>query len=250
MRLVVLGCCGAKAAAGRACSGYLLELDGRRLWLDAGGGTLSELLRHTRLDELDAIAISHLHADHWTDLPLAVHTLKQGEVERPVPVYGPHGFVDCVGVPLRDQLGSRDSVIEAHELEDRLEVPLTGVTITARAVDHGDTECFGFRVEGGETFAYSADTGPCDALGELAAGAALFLCEAGAASVESETHLTPEQAGEAADAAGAGTLVLTHLRADDDLEEAGERARGRFGGELVVARDGLEVRPRATARGR
>jgi ribonuclease BN (tRNA processing enzyme) len=248
--LHVLGCCGAKAAAGRACSGYLLELDGRRVWLDAGGGTLSELLRHTSLDELDAIAISHLHADHWTDLPLAVHTLKQGEVERPVPVYGPPGFVDRVGVPIRDQLGSRDSVVEAHELADGLEVALGGVTMTARAVEHGDLECFGFRVEGGETFAYSADTGPCDALGELAAGAGLFLCEAGAASVESDTHLTPEQAGETAAAAGVGTLVVTHLRADDDPLEVEERARSRFAGELVVARDGLEVRPRATARER
>jgi len=248
MRLVVLGCCGAQAAAGRPCSGHLLELDGRRLWLDAGGGTLAELLRHVDLHDLDAIALSHLHADHWTDLPLAVHTLKQGEVERPVPVYGPPGFVDQVGVPIRDQLGSRDSVVEAHDLEDGLRVELGGVVLTARAVEHADIECFGFRLEGGETFAYSADTGPCDALGELAAGADLFLCEAGATSVESDTHLTPEQAGEAAAAAGVGTLVLTHLRADDDPEEAAGRARSRFRGELVVARDGFEVRPRATAR--
>ncbi|MFH8498490.1 MBL fold metallo-hydrolase [Streptomyces coeruleorubidus] len=41
---------------------------GTRIWVDAGSGTLGPLQRHVRLEELDAIWISHLHADHSADL--------------------------------------------------------------------------------------------------------------------------------------------------------------------------------------
>ena len=45
-------------------------------------------------------------------------------------------------------------------------------------VDHYDIEAYGFRVEGDRVLAYSGDSGPCDALGELARDADLLLCEA------------------------------------------------------------------------
>src|SRR5436190_1050757 len=68
MELRVLGCAGGWPAAGRACSGYLAG-DGRtRVWLDAGAGTLAELVRHTALAGVDALWISHLHPDHCADL--------------------------------------------------------------------------------------------------------------------------------------------------------------------------------------
>ena len=52
------------------------------------------------------------------------------------------------------------------------------LTLTARAVVH-DVESYGLRAEcQGRVFAYSGDSGPCDALGQLAVGADLFLCEA------------------------------------------------------------------------
>ena len=50
--------------------------------------------------------------------------------------------------------------------------------ITTAHMNH-PVETFGFRVEhDGRVLAYSADTGPCDELGTLAAGADVLLCEA------------------------------------------------------------------------
>ena len=67
------------------------------------------------------------------------------------------------------------------------------------------------RVAGdGVSFAYSGDTGPCEALSELACKVDLLLCEAGASS-PAEYHLTPQQACEVAVAADVGELVLTHI---------------------------------------
>ena len=67
MRLTVLGSSGGYPAPGSACSGYLLEDADTRLWIDAGSGTFARLLEHCAPNELSAVLISHLHADHWTD---------------------------------------------------------------------------------------------------------------------------------------------------------------------------------------
>lgn len=228
------------AAAGRRCSGYLLELGGGRFWLDAGSGTLAELLRHSTLDELDAASIGHLHADHWTDLPLAVHTLQQiSSRPRPLPILGPRGFVDQVGVPLRKQLEAEDPVFEPHELQDRMTWRYGDVVLQAFAMEHGGIDAFGVRLDAdGASFAYSGDTGPCEALRELAHRADVLLCEAGAVDEPVSGHLTPEQAAATAQAAGAGRLVLTHLPAEADGDAVAARARAVFGGEVAVARDG------------
>ena len=76
-------------------------------------------------------------------------------------------------------------------------------------------ETFGFRVEqAGRALAYSADTGTCPALVELASQADVLLCEASFLTGPDpmpDMHLTARGAAEHAAAAGVGRLVLTHL---------------------------------------
>ena len=68
LQFTVLGCATPYPAVGNPCSGYLVASGATRIWMDAGSGTLGPLQEHARLDELDAIWISHLHADHCADL--------------------------------------------------------------------------------------------------------------------------------------------------------------------------------------
>src|SRR5262245_34000632 len=92
MRLTVLGSSGGYPAPGSACSGYLVEDGDSRLWVDAGSGTFARLLEHCSPDELSAVLISHLHADHWTDLIVGLHALQFAfKRDEPLPVYGPAG---------------------------------------------------------------------------------------------------------------------------------------------------------------
>ena len=73
MRLTILGNNGPYPAPGGACSGYLLESDSGRtsLLLDCGPGVLAQLTQRVAVEDLDAIALSHLHYDHMSDmLPL------------------------------------------------------------------------------------------------------------------------------------------------------------------------------------
>ena len=67
---------------------------------------------------------------------------------------------------------------------------------------------------GGSTLVYSADTGECDALVELARGADVLLCEASVGPDEQQVpnlHLTGGQAGEHAKRAGVDRLIVTHV---------------------------------------
>jgi ribonuclease BN (tRNA processing enzyme) len=234
IRLTVLGSCGTYPTVGRACSGYLLEAgDGerpRRVWIDTGSGTLTNLLRHATLPQLDAIWISHLHVDHLSDMPVAYYTLRYGDYDpppAPVPVYGPAGWSERVADFMAVDRTAIEEAFQVHELHDRERVDLGPLQLTAIATVHS-VETYAVRASDGESIlAYSADSGPCDALLELADGADLFVCEATWTSWPDDDrpiHLTAELAGEFAGRAGAHRLALTHLRPGADTAAAVARA--------------------------
>ena len=68
MRLTVIGSSPAWPNPGSAHSGYMLDADGSRVLLDCGPGVLGRLREQSRWPEVDAIAITHWHLDHWGDL--------------------------------------------------------------------------------------------------------------------------------------------------------------------------------------
>ncbi|MEV0665421.1 MBL fold metallo-hydrolase [Actinomadura luteofluorescens] len=92
----VLGSATPYSSVDDPCSGYLVSSGDTRVWVDAGTGTLAQLQRHIRLDVLDAIWISHLHADHSADLLTAYYGLLYADVQldAPSPLYGPPGVAD------------------------------------------------------------------------------------------------------------------------------------------------------------
>jgi ribonuclease BN (tRNA processing enzyme) len=251
IRLTVLGACGTYPAAGRACSGYLLEASAggqtAKVWVDAGPGTLSNLLRVADLPDLDAIWVSHLHVDHVSDLLAANYALRYGDLApppAPMPVFGPSGWAEHV----RGFLDTGESepiqgTFEVHELADGERIDLGPLRLQAFATVHS-VETFGVRASsGGRTVAYSADSGPCDALGRLAEDADLFVCEAAWAEWPADmrpVHLTPLLAGQWAAKARARRLLLTHLRPGADPEAALARAADAYGGPVGVATE-MEV---------
>ena len=186
-------------APGSACSGYLVEEDDTRVWIDAGSGTFPRLLQHCSPDELTAILISHLHADHWTDLVLGLHALRFAfKRDRPLPVYGPAGWVDAMGVVAEWAVESQARIRAARGARGRV-ITVGPLKIVPIPVEHTpDLDTYGFRILNGDcSMAYSADSGPCDALLELARGVDLFVCEAGSpGDQELEMHLNGRQAGE------------------------------------------------------
>lgn len=234
MNVTVLGCCGSYPGAGGACSGYLVDDGGTRLWLDAGSGTMANLQTHVSLEEVDALVLSHEHPDHWQDLEGLVIALAHVVGRAGFPVYAPAGLRMRTYHPSEPWLAW-------HEVTDGDRVEVGGVRLTFSRTDHGP-ETLAVRVDGaaGASVAYSADTGPGWSLEALGPGLDLALCEATVpVSVEGRLqHLSARQAGASARAAGAGRLVLTHLWPTLDREDARAVGAEAFGADVEVASTG------------
>jgi ribonuclease BN (tRNA processing enzyme) len=241
MKLTVLGCAGSFPGPESACSSYLVEAEGFRLLLDFGTGSLSGLQRYATIRSVDAIVLSHLHADHILDACSYVVVRRyapDGPYPR-LPLYGPAGTAARLAAAYGE--GPLDDVYDFRELRPGT-FSVGPFTLTVDRVNH-PVETYGMRVEhGGRVLAYSADTAPCEALLRLAHGADLFLCEASypdGAQNPPDLHLTGREAGEAATKAGVGRLVLTHLVAAWCSEtNVVESASAAFTGPLEVARTG------------
>lgn len=240
--VTVLGSATPYATVDNPCSGYLVTHAGARIWVDAGSGTLAELQRHVRVDELDAIWISHLHADHSADLLTAYYALLFADIDvaAPIPLYGPPGTADRLAHFLTN--GTDRSPVESafafHELHDGHRATIAATTLTSRAVDHG-MPAFAVRIDTAEaSLTYSGDTGPCAALTELAADTDTLLCEAEsdeAPAVEPQVHHTPEDAADTARSARARRLVVTHVGRSMTPADAAERAADRLGRDVAYA---------------
>src|SRR3954454_22396294 len=91
MRLTILGKSPSWQDAGGAFSGYMIEEDGVCVVVDCGNGVFSKLRRFVDYTRVDAVVISHLHADHVLDLVPFASGLRYAPRQQPVPVGGHPG---------------------------------------------------------------------------------------------------------------------------------------------------------------
>ena len=231
VRLSVIGSSPAWPNPGGACSGYLVD---GRLLLDCGPGVLAKLREREAWPTVEAIAITHLHLDHWGDLvPWVWGSLFGPGGSRPA-LWLPPGSTEELR-PILHRLGSEDMLeraFEVSEYEPRRPFSAAGFELTAVPVVHYDIPAYGFRVQGDRLLAYSGDSGPCDALVEIARDADLFVCEStlerGELDGPLRGHLDPEEAIAAAAAAGAARLLLTHRPSERPLAVSEELAHDGF----------------------
>jgi ribonuclease BN (tRNA processing enzyme) len=245
MKLTVVGCSGSFPSAESACSSYLVEADDYRLLLDMGNGALGELQRYCGLYDLDAVLLSHLHADHCIDMVtyfVARYYRHDGGMPDSIPVYGPQGTEERLATAYGDLPDDKcmSEAFDFHTLDaGRFEVG--PFTVVADRVCH-PVETFAFRLEhAGRSLTYSGDTGPCEALLSIAEGTDLFLCESSFTHGKEEVpqlHLNGRQAGEHAAQAGAARLVLTHIPPWTNPQIALADAESAYSGTVELARPG------------
>jgi ribonuclease BN (tRNA processing enzyme) len=207
---------------------------------------MGSLQRYAELDQIDAICLSHVHADHCLDMCSyqVFRTYHPGGPLGKIPLYGPRETADRLDRATWTDDGP--SIAETFDVRTlspgRLEIGPFAVT-----VDHMNhpVETFGFRIEhAGRVITYSADTGPATSLVGLATGADVLLCEASftdGPGLPADLHLTAGQAGEHAARAGVGRLVLTHLVPWNDPDLSLAQAAACFAGPLELARQGQRV---------
>jgi ribonuclease BN (tRNA processing enzyme) len=244
MRLTVLGGCGAWPAAGRACSGYLVEHDGFRLLVDPGYATLPRLLALLPAQSVDAVLISHGHPDHCADLnPLLRARVMHAQPPPPLPVYSLPGAIDQVLA--LDKPEMMRPGLAAHEFSAGDTFSSGPCGIKTFRLPHFVANA-GLRISaGGRSLAYTGDSGPSPEVIALARGADLFLAEATYVDEVPAEHAgrlsCADQVGRDAAEAGARRLVLTHLWPGTDPGAAVAAAARHYDGEITVAGEGLII---------
>jgi ribonuclease BN (tRNA processing enzyme) len=248
MRLTVVGCSGSFPGPDSPASCYLLEADGFRLVIDFGNGSLGALQKYTGLFDVDAVCLSHLHADHCVDLYSysVARAYSPAGPQPPIPVYGPAGTVERMALihgPNGDDLGLTKRFTWETLEPGRLTIGPFDIQLAH--VNH-PVETFAFRFTyGGKSLVYTGDTGETDAVPELAAGADVLLSEAAfleGPGLPPNIHLTARQAAAYANRAGVGKLVLTHLVPGNSADDARTEAVAEFKGDLGIAVGGQVIR--------
>ena len=259
MRLTVLGKSPSWQDAGGACSGYLIEEGDTAVLIDCGNGVFAKLREKIDYVDVDAVVLSHLHADHFLDLVPYAYALTYAPRQQPVPVDRWPG-TDCPACPvLHAPPGARDlfrRVVGAWGNDDLIEkafelreydpadvIEIGPIRISFQPVPHF-TETFAMSISsanGSGRIVYGADCSPTEALAEFARDADLMLVEATLPRPERtgmRGHLTPEEAGGHAKGAAAKRLLLVHISDELDADWARDEAAEAFGGPVEVATEG------------
>jgi ribonuclease BN (tRNA processing enzyme) len=249
--LSIAGSSSAVSRPGRANSGYVLQTPGATIAADMGAGAFAQMRRFLNFsDDLDAVVISHMHADHFIDLIQLRYALKyELRRERRLPVYlPPAGVLTLAQIahPLKETPDFFGEVFDLQEYGPDSVLEIGDCSLSFAATQHY-IPAYALRAESPSgTFVYSSDTAPCDAVAQLARGADVFLCEAalGALGVEDgavKGHSSARDAGEMAAVAGVNHLVVTHYSASAGPLDLLSAARSVFEGEITIADDGLEI---------
>jgi ribonuclease BN (tRNA processing enzyme) len=245
MRVTVIGCSGSFPGPHSPASCYLIEAEGFKVLLDLGNGALGALQSVDDMFDIDAVVLSHLHADHCIDM-CGYWVARKFCPGGPKPVLPVHGPADtAMRLAQAYDMDPDPGMSDVFDFRDLCRGPydIGPFRVTTALMNH-PIEAYGFRFEhNGSVLAYSGDTGQSDALVELARDADLFLCEASfldSPNLPTEMHLTGKEAGEHAARAGAAHLVLTHLIPwNDPALTLAEAKRSGYEGAIDVAVPGL-----------
>jgi ribonuclease BN (tRNA processing enzyme) len=251
---VVLGSCGAWPEPGRACSGFVIEHAGFRIVMDLGYGTLSRLLWlvDSRVGAgIDAVIITHKHPDHMLDLHGLFRARWFGDRGAdPIPLYAPDGVVQRLQGLEEDEEDAILDVFGWRPLPAEAPYDVGPFELRSWSLPHFVPNAGVRLAADGLIVAYTGDTGPDPSLPDLARDADLFIAEASdrrqqtgtpQAGQKQRMHLSAHDAGQAAQAAGAKRLLLTHFWPGNDREASRAEAHAVFDGEVLVADEGLRV---------
>jgi ribonuclease BN (tRNA processing enzyme) len=288
-RLITLGTtAGPPPRAHRAQSSNLLIANGALYVIDAGDGAARRLAKAgINVRDVGTIFLTHHHDDHTAGLGTLMSDAWDNQRTQPINVYGPPTTEDLVkaavqyfsiSAEIRIADGGRtvpiSQVFFGHDVGPGMVYQDANIRVTAAENTHfelhkgiaaGKYKSYSYRFETpGRVIVFTGDTGPNDAVTELARGADLLVSEAN--SVEERMqgliksgqwramtsdeqagikrqmtlgHLSPDDVGKMAAHAGVKAVVLTHLTAksDDDYTPWVNEVKKSFAGPVLVAKD-------------
>lgn len=208
------------------------------LLVDVGYAVPHALWRVTRDPNLlDAVYLTHRHADHAMGLPPLLLWMRDLGRQRPLSVIGGPGIEhyvrDVFELAYPGSFEKDGFVIEPRELGPGASLRLGNATLSCAESRHS-LQNLSLRIDdGAAAVCVSGDGGPTDATRELFRGATLLSHECYTAQATSKNHATVHELLTLAEAAQVGTLALVHF-ARDEKEAIRARARAHDGAVRVV----------------
>lgn len=273
LELVVLGS-GGPRSFGRGETSYAVLVDGTpRVLVDAGSGAFVELGKlNLDLDRMDIVLLTHLHIDHSADLP-SVFNARALASDDPIQfrVFGPVGaglfpsttkflrlLFDPGGVYEYQKTFGADETIHGTDLPIALDSPEKEIVsdgelhVSEIATHHGDCPSVGYRIDfkgASITFAGDMDVSALGNLEQLAKGTSLLVLHAAVLDppdtpkILFTLHTAPKGLGEAAHAAGAKRVLLSHIPpvVEDHAAAVLRSVHGSYSGPVEFAHDGQRI---------
>jgi len=280
-------------AKDRAQSSNLLIVNGTYYLIDAGDGVLRRLTQAgVNFRQVGKVFITHGHDDHTAGLGPLMAVAWDFQRHDPIAVYGPPGTAALVegaiqyftvNAEIRWAEGRRTplgEVFVGHDIAPGLIYQDQNIKVTAVENTHfhipegspyyGKYKSYSYRFETPDrVVVFTGDTGPSDAVIELARNADILVSEVGSSEDvkqvlinngtwqgmtpdqqtafmrhEVEEHLTPDEVGKTAARAHVKAVVLTHLlptvNEHDDYQRYVPVVKKFFTGQVVVATDLME----------
>ena len=291
-RLITLGTsAGPPPRTHRAQSSNLLIVNDALYVVDAGDGVARRLAKAgINVREIGTVFITHHHDDHTAGLGTLLAVAWDQNRTKPINVYGPPRTVELVkasvqyftvSAEIRIADGGRTipiaQVFFGHDVGTGLIYQDANIKVTAVENSHfafhegpasGKHKSYSYRFETADrVIVFTGDTGPSDAVTELAKGADLLVSEtsscqdrmqeminygrwqamspaeqAGITRQMTQGHMTLDQIGKMAASANAKTVVLSHLthKSDGDYTPWAEEVKKHFSGQVLIAEDLME----------
>ncbi|MBT8395649.1 MAG: ribonuclease Z [Gemmatimonadetes bacterium] len=143
MRITFLGTAASRPTVGRNVSGLCVQREGDLMLFDCGEGTQRQMMRYGTGFGVQAIFITHLHADHFLGIVGLIRTMGLQGREDPLPIYGPPGAGEVLETAVHIGVERLPFPVPVQELEPGGQVPLGDYDIIAFQVRHG-TSALGF----------------------------------------------------------------------------------------------------------
>jgi ribonuclease BN (tRNA processing enzyme) len=292
-RVITLGTrSGPYPTVGRAQASNLLIVNGTQYVIDAGDGVTRRLTRlGTNFRNIGNIFITHAHSDHTSGLGALMTVVYDARRTDLVNIYGPPGTAASVqalvqfltvsseirisdgtqAVPVAKVFSSHDTGVGTIFQDANVKVTAVENThfhFPPGSPGYGKYKSYSYRFDAADrSVVFTGDTGPSDAVAEMAKGADLLVSEVTVSPDEfreqlirlgrmpleqlsafmrhqREEHLFPDELGKMAARAGVKTVVLTHITVtgnpNDDYVRLAEEVKKHFSGQVLIAKDLME----------
>ncbi len=239
MKLTIMGYIGGYPSQDGASPIYVVESKGYTLMLDMGSGGLMTYQKYKQVSDIDAVLLSHYHADHIADVGVLQHALLVQSyltgTRRVVPIYG--------HTEDRDQFRKLNHTYTKAVAYVETETLKLGPFFIRFIKTKHSVPCYGMRItDGNSTVVYTADSAYQESFIPFSKNADVLLADCNFYQDQDGSkagHMTSTEVGYIAKTAGVKQLILTHLPHFGDHHQLVNEAKSVFSGDILLAHEGL-----------